>query len=212
MTRDQIAFAIQWTLATMAGVAIGHVLANFAWFGLSGRWLFPLVPYGGATLGVPVGVLQWLILRRRVPRSGSWILASGAGWAGSWMFGSSVALVIATGGGDPMFFLAMACGTPIVGLAERHFLREWSRRADAWLLVSAAGWTSWLAVEVFAPGALGSVSAIAGEWVSAIAGYQTSSTLGATIVGGLSVGAISGAGMAWALAAPGAVTPLGIRT
>jgi hypothetical protein len=207
-----MAFAIQWTLATMAGVTIGHMLADFAWFGLSSRRLFPLLPYGGATLGLAVGVLQWLILRRRVPRSGLWIVATTAGWAGSWVFGSSVALVIATGGGDVTFFLATACGTPIVGLAQRHFLRGWSTRADAWLMVSTAGWILWLAVEVFAPGALPTISAIAGAWVSAIAGYQASSTVGATIVGGLCVGGITGAGMAWALAAPGAVKPVGIRT
>jgi hypothetical protein len=39
-----------------------------------------------------------------------------------------------------------------------------------------------------------------------------SSTVGATIVGGLLAGSITGAGMAWALAAPGKVTPLGFRT
>ena len=210
MTRDRIAFATLWTLATITGLAVGHVLADLAWFGLSGRWLFPLVPYGGATLGIPVGVLQWLILRRRVPRSGSWMIGTAAGWAGAWTFGSSVALVIATGGGDLTFLLAMACGTPIVGLAQRHYLRQWSTRADAWLIVSVAGWTSWLVVEVFAPGALRSMSAIAGAWASAIAGYQASSTVGATIVGGLLTGAITGAGMSWALAAPGTTQPRGL--
>jgi hypothetical protein len=211
MTRDRAAFAVQWTLATLAGLAIGHLLADLAWFGLSSRWLFPLVPYGGATLGIPAGVLQWLILRRRAANSASWILATAVGVAGSWMLAATLALVVATGGGNMSFFLSKAFAAPVVGLAQRRVLRGWSIRADRWLTVSTAGWLAWLAVVVFAPGALGSVSDLAGAWSTSLAGYQTSSTLGATIVGGACLGAITGGGMAWMLAAPGAVGLLGIR-
>ncbi len=211
MTRESIALAVQWAVATALGIAIAHLAADLVWFSASSRWLFPLVPYGGATLGIPTGVLQWLVLRTRVPRSSSWILATAAGWAGSWAIGSTAAIVIASGGGDVAFFIAMACGAPMVGFAQRHFLREWSSAADSWPTASTVAWIAWLGVEVFGSHWLAPVSAFASRLVSAFAGYETSSSLGASLLGGLLLGAITGVAMTRALQAPGTTKPHGVR-
>jgi len=210
MTNGSASFVILWMLATALGVSMSHLAADIVWFGVSSRWLFPLVPFGGATLGVLAGVLQWLVLQRRVRRSESWMLATAAGWAGSWAVGSTAAMVIAAPGGDLLFFLAMACGTPVVGLAQRRVLREWSSRADAWLVPSAAGWIALLGVEVFGARWLDSISALASRLVERISGYQPSSTVGASVLGGLLLGAITGAAMARLLEAPGRTGPLSV--
>ncbi len=192
-------FVVAWALATTCGVAAGHLAADLLWFGLSNRWLFPLLPFGGAILGIPIGVLQWLVLRRRVASSTAWMLAAAAGWAGSWAVGSLTAVVIASSGGNARFFVAMACGTPIVGFAERHFLREWSKRAESWVMVSTAGWLAFMATAIFGAGWFAPVNAIGSEIVNAITGYGMYSTIGATIAGGLALGVITGIGMARAL-------------
>ena len=202
MTAQTRRFVISWTVSTMLGAAMGHLTGDLLWFGFSNRWLFPLLPFGGATLGIPIGVLQWLVLRRRVPSSAAWMLASAAGWAGSWAVGSLTAVVVASSGGNLRFFLAMACGTPIVGFAERHFLREWSKHAESWVLVSTAGWLAFIALEIFGAVWFTPLNAIGSAIVNAATGYGMFSTIGATIAGGLILGIITGIGMSRALATP----------
>jgi hypothetical protein len=212
MSWRYLTFVILWTALTAVGVAASHLAADLVWFGVSSRWLFPLVPFGGATLGLLTGVLQWLAISRRIRHSESWMLATAAGWAGSWAVGSTAAMVIAAPGGDLRFFLAMACGTPVVGLAQRHFLRGWSTRADSWLVPSAVGWIALIGVEVFGARLLEPVSALASQLVDRITGFQPSSTVGASVAGGLLLGVITGTAMARMLDAPGMTRPLSVRS
>jgi len=152
------------------------------------------------------------VLRQRVPRSAAWMLATAVGWAGAWAVGSTAALVIAASGGNMLFFVSMACGTPVIGLAQRHFLREWTSRADSWLVPSAIGWTALLAIEVFVPGLLSAISDRASRLVETVSGYSPSSTVGASVAGGLLLGAISGVAMAWLLESPGKTRMASLRT
>jgi len=77
-----------WTLATTAGGMI-------AWlFGIAMIWYSPPTPYlpvfssaialvamAGATLGAIMGVFQWIVLRRHLEASGTWIVGSAFAWA-----------------------------------------------------------------------------------------------------------------------------------
>ena len=47
---------------------VGVVSVDVGWVG------------GVSIFGTVVGVLQWLVLRRQVPRAGWWVLASTVGW------------------------------------------------------------------------------------------------------------------------------------
>lgn len=208
---QRIAFVVLWTLATALGVSAGHLLADIIWFGVSSRWLFPFVPFGGAMLGVVTGPLQWLVLRPHVRRGQSWMLATAAGWAGSWAIGSTAALVLAAPGGNTLFLVSMACGTPVVGLAQRSVLRNWSTRADSWLVPGAVGWIALMSVEVLASQSLSSISDLASRFVETVTGYSPSSTVGASVLGGLLLGAISGMAMMRMLESPGRTAPLSVR-
>lgn len=69
-----------WVLGTADGWILGLVLI------VTGSWLnpWPQVPLDFRlvfiVLGLSIGVLQWLLLRRRLPRAGWWVLASLLGW------------------------------------------------------------------------------------------------------------------------------------
>jgi hypothetical protein len=74
--RRHVTGAGRWVLASLGAVAVvgvvvfgvGVVNADLGWVG------------GVSVFGTVVGVLQWAVLRRQVPRAGWWVLASTAGW------------------------------------------------------------------------------------------------------------------------------------
>ncbi len=69
-----------WVAATTGGwlmVLLGIALAGWLqWTRSLSSWFWlPVV------LGVIMGAVQWMLLRRRLPQAGWWIAASAAGWA-----------------------------------------------------------------------------------------------------------------------------------
>src|SRR5512143_3297428 len=68
-----------WVAATAAGWFLGVALATVP--GLL-HWTSPFSTLDAAlfVMGFSIGLLQWLLLRRRVPRAGWWIAANIAGW------------------------------------------------------------------------------------------------------------------------------------
>ena len=74
--RRRIRRAGWWVLASVGATAVvgvivfgvGAVNTGLGWVG------------GVSVYGTVVGVLQWAVLRRQVPRAGWWVLASTAGW------------------------------------------------------------------------------------------------------------------------------------
>ncbi len=74
--RRHLARSGWWVLASLGAVAVvgvavfgvGLVNTDVGWFG------------GVSVFGTAVGVLQWLVLRRHLARSGWWVLASTVGW------------------------------------------------------------------------------------------------------------------------------------
>ena len=74
--RPHLARAGRWVLASLGAAAVvgivvfgvGVVSADAGWIG------------GVSVFGTVVGVFQWAVLRRHVPRAGWWVLASTAGW------------------------------------------------------------------------------------------------------------------------------------
>ena len=90
--RRHVAGAGWWMAAGPVGALIGGVVifAGAAVAGADAGWVV-----GTALFGPLVGVLQWLVLRRRVTRAGWWVAASAAGWVAA---GPGVGLVAAVMG------------------------------------------------------------------------------------------------------------------
>src|SRR5204863_392041 len=64
---DVISLAVEWIIATTAAVVFAHLaieIVGAAWLGYA---LLFLLPIAG---GLPIGVCQWIVLRRRIDDNG----------------------------------------------------------------------------------------------------------------------------------------------
>lgn len=131
--------ARRWVAGTAAAAALawGIGLTPSAAHAVWAAWPTPVLALSasaaGAALLCSIGFAQWLELRRQVPRSGSWVLASAAAWCAGllaftgvssplWHEGQSVLLIAVIGavGG-----LAMAVAMAVVtGFAMAHLLGD----------------------------------------------------------------------------------------
>jgi hypothetical protein len=74
--RKHVTQAWRWVLASLGATAVvGVVIFGVGVVSADLGWLA-----GVSVFGTVVGVLQWAVLRRQVPRAGWWVLASTAGW------------------------------------------------------------------------------------------------------------------------------------
>ena len=187
---------LQWIVATTIAVVVANLAVEILFFAVMGCAFLVVLPLvGGVIGGFPVGVSQWLVLRH-FPGSKAWIVATTVGFALAWILGAillAAMLAISGDGADWMTFLAFALPTPIIGLAQARVLRRWTSRTVPWIVASSVGWAAFVAVHVFAPRSLGVVSSLAAAIVSRIAGYAITSSVGATLLGGIIAGAITGA-------------------
>jgi hypothetical protein len=185
----------QWIVATTIAVVLANLAVEILFFAVMGCALLVVLPLvGGAIGGFPVGVSQWLVLRR-FPGSTSWIAATTVGFTLAWTIGAILLagmLAISGDGADWVTFLAFALPTPIIGLAQARVMRRWTERTSVWIVASSVGWAAFVAVHVFAPRSLGAVDVLAAALVSRIAGYAMTSSVGATLLGGVAAGTISG--------------------
>jgi hypothetical protein len=196
----RVLLAIEWMLATTVAVVLAHLTIEIVGSALLGYTLLFLLPIvGGAVGGLPVGVFQWLVLRRHVGDPGSWIVLTLVGFVLAWIVGVvlAAALSFLLAGLDQFrTFLSFAMATPIIGWWQSTVLRRFNPHTRIWVLASTIGWGAFFAVEIFNNDALPAVNQIAGRLVSAMAGYSVASGVGATIVGGALAGAITGIALA----------------
>jgi hypothetical protein len=147
-------FWLGWVVASTVGIILGLILG----FGLGltiggfdnefgvlrtilGEFMF------GAAIGFGVGILQWLVLRRRVSGVGWWVLASTAGLAGA----RGGAAALASGNSEVLgsyawLVAAMALGGAVTGILQWLVLRGKVSRAGWWVLASTVGWALGFAV------------------------------------------------------------------
>jgi len=197
------ALAIEWMLATTLALVLTHLAVEIVGFALLGWALLVTLPLtGGVIGGLPLGVFQWIVLRRHMQADGSWTVFTLLGCFGAWTMGcilAAVAFVPRQGLTQWSAFLCFAIPTPIVGLAQATVLRRWSPHTRVWVLASTAGWTGFVAVEIFRQSALSRVNQLAGALVSWCAGYAAASSVGATLLGGAVAGAITGIALSMAV-------------
>lgn len=74
--RGKVARAGRWVPASLGAAAVvGLVVLSVGAVDAQRGWVM-----GAGLFGTVVGALQWLVLRRQVPRAGWWVLASTVGW------------------------------------------------------------------------------------------------------------------------------------
>jgi hypothetical protein len=136
-------------LSELGGVILGWIVANFLGVAAIGAsiLIYPFlnfIPRGllsTLVIGLPIGIAQWVALRRVAPLSVLWVLTIPAGLllfrvadpvlAGIWGFA------------DDESVLALTVGTAtiglVVGLVQWLFLWRHFAKALAWLVGSAVG-------------------------------------------------------------------------
>lgn len=149
--RNQVgwAFGFVWTLITTMGwwigIITGSLIAELPTDVNFGMLLaIFLLAFWPSTL---IGALQWLYLRRKIPISARWILASTACLAIGGGGGLVILLVITVLGGsmgdiDILFCsnISMAFGGAVVGIWQWDILRDHVPQAQWWVLASTVGW------------------------------------------------------------------------
>ena len=180
-------FWLQWVLASTVGVVVG--MFTGAIFVL-GPYDGPREPVGyglvGIVLGIVVGVLQWLVLRRRVSGAGWWVLASAAGGYGTLQAGfMPFSTSLQSFGVYLSWTRVVALGGAVTGTLQWLVLRGQVSRAGWWVLASTVGW------------GLGVTVARAFPW-----GVDTADAVGALVVTGAILGALTGGALVWLLRQP----------
>ena len=115
---------LQWLAVTALGWLLGGVL---------------LPDPALVMAGLVIGLLQWVVLRQRLPHPGWWILASAVGWAGGW----TVVITLAPPGFGILTATVLGAA---MGTTQWLFLRGHFHRAGWWIVISALGWTAGLAL------------------------------------------------------------------
>jgi hypothetical protein len=109
-----------WLMAT----SLGWVL---------GRFLLPNLAF--VTIGLGIGILQWLVLQNRIKNAWQWILVTTLGWA----LGSVIVMSLIPDGMD--FLAGLTIGTT-TGTAQWLVLRNKLHWAGWWIVINIVAWTT----------------------------------------------------------------------
>ncbi len=139
-----------WVIATNAGWFPGIALGTLVGRGLGDNVAAEFGPvFSGAIVATVTatvasmffGVMQWLVLRRHVPRSGGWVAATVLGWSVGIFVASVLAgTFIPEVKGFRLFVLMAFLAGAVVGWPQWMVIRSHFQRAEWWIPISAVGW------------------------------------------------------------------------
>ena len=118
-----------WVVAKLLGLAVIGVLDRFPYLKS-----IPGILVSSLLIGLPIGIAQWIALRRIAPVSILWVLTISAGLILGLVVGNSPIIGRILGSLDDESLPAMTVGAAIMGLLAglvqwfflwRHFSRSW---------------------------------------------------------------------------------------
>ena len=127
-----LASSIGWALGLAGGFAFGFGIGGVV-SGTASMGVF------GAILGVSIGTLQWLVLRRWISRAGWWVLATAVGMGVGFALIKAVTPTLSEVlDGGPLYGAANGGLVGVlVGTLQGLVLRRQVARAGWWVLTSA---------------------------------------------------------------------------
>jgi hypothetical protein len=135
--REEWIFWITWVLATTIAGAVGLIPALLLASNSPAA--------GGVPLGAVVGFVQWRVLRRRIPVSGLWVVATIAGWAVV-LAALEYTDIPVLPGGEVMYALGvvlfLAFPGTAVGLAQWLILRRHIADGRWWLFANSVAFAA----------------------------------------------------------------------
>jgi hypothetical protein len=137
-----VAFAAYWVLIRPITGAVGDRMVVGGQSRITEDFLLPYIFW--PTLAVANGLLQYLLLRRLLPRVGWWVVGTSLGWVLG-LFGSRclyhATFAAALDVRSVWFAAAKAVLTGgTIGLAQWIVLRRRVRQAAWWILANILGW------------------------------------------------------------------------
>jgi len=184
-------FWLQWVLASIVGWALGAIVSLLVSAIAPVVGAIPVV--GGSIIGAGVGIMQWLVLRRRFHQAGWWVLASTmgsvVGWAVSQNLIEPVTMFLskyeeALGGRSVVTLSAFGVMVGgMVGTMQWLVLRLWVYRAGWWILANTVGWTT---------GFVAGPVVVVALWTSGVL-----ATIMGEVIFGAVLGAITGMTLVW---------------
>ena len=149
-----------WTIATALGWLITGTFVAL-WFrsgdldqgGISNTAAIAAVLGAGALAGAPIGIGQWLVLKRWIPSASRWIVATTLGWLFAFPIGLitgfmagfffAFILISLDGPGSLLvivgFTTGLAAGGVFLGMSQGLLLRNWVGGAGQWIPVTVIG-------------------------------------------------------------------------
>jgi hypothetical protein len=136
-----IALAIYWVLISQIKKVVGDTILVGGQPHITEDFLLKYICF--PTIGLLTGFLQYLLLRRYLPRMGWWIVATTLGW--SLIFIGDRLLyrtLYTTLGADSIWFVALmvVLVSGSIGLPQWLVLRQCVQHAAWWILANVLGW------------------------------------------------------------------------
>jgi hypothetical protein len=130
-------------------------------------------------LWIGVGVLQWLVLRRRVSRAGWWVLASAAGGYGIMQTGfTGYSETVRMSYGSLLGWTGVvALAGAVTGTFQWLVLRGQVSRAGWWVLASIVGWGLGMTAAIAFSRGIGASDFVALGVIGAVLGAVTGGAL-----------------------------------
>lgn len=181
-SRGAISLLVAWIFANLLGWTTGLVTAEIV-APLAARSPFPWhydtdVAFAYASLvlvGITIGIAQWIVLRRYLPRATPWMSATIVGYLLS-------GIIFAIANNNPARLLRTEVVNNLIlfglmgiaiGASQRWVLRQHYGRSGLWVLASTVGFQffMWLVVDpAHSQGEFLIRSAIAGAFAAAVTG------------------------------------------
>lgn len=163
LTQAERGFGLLWVAANVVGWIVGFALCEAL------KAFVSTVLVDGLVIGTGVGLAQWLVLRRRLPRVGWWIVLSILGFGVGNALGEALVATVSSPVRDVLDGALIGAS---VGAAQWLLLRRRVSGAELWLPANVVGWAvgwtliglgegseTWPVVAVYAVGALGAAVA-----------------------------------------------------
>lgn len=193
--RWMIANIVGWSVGLAGGFAVVSRFSEEIGHALSPLGADLIVSLVGAMVGamtIPVGITQWVVLRRQIDHAAVWVVASTAGWIIGLAIGWSASMVLNETSSDVLHSAAMGAvtgglGGAISGTLQWIVMWQEDRASPWWLPLSVLGWAAAFA-------AAWSAAWLIGRFVDLVSTY----VIIGTIVGAVG-GAFTGVALDWLL-------------
>ncbi len=161
--------SVGWAAGLAGGMALNLVAAKFPWLDEDRFLAYAIL----ISLGLTLGIAQWVVLRRYLPRPARWVAATLIGYLLCLILivGSNLARLGGVGILNNVLLLGLF-GTAI-GTCQWWVLRRHYRQAGLWVLASAVGFLCfmWIIINpAHSPGELVVRGALIGALAAAVPG------------------------------------------